>query len=301
MNLFKRLLAAGGAAGLLIGLGGATQAFAAVTYPFTAEITLACANVGQTEVINVHAAADALIHIEVTINDSTANGGTQNGTGLTDANLNFKDQWTVAAVSTSTTASVRVWALLANGVATGTQTFDIHPVSAPCPTVFANRFNGIAIETAQVGGNVKKTCEIGVSGTALFSPTFHVKVIEASQLSTTITAPAGFTLPLDCNGASKALPFLPVTSTITLHESRLPTGAAAAADTTITIGVEATTTTINNAKAAVVATPTPTPTPIVVLPATGQPASTPGIPWPALALLGLIAVAGGSLVLRRRN
>jgi MYXO-CTERM domain-containing protein len=247
----------------------------------------------------VHAAADALIHIEVTIDGSTANGGTQNGTGLTDANHNVKDQWTVAPVSATTTASVRVWALLANGVATGHGSFDIHPATAPCPTAFANTFNGIAIETAQVGGNVKKTCDAGVSGTAVFQPTFQVNVIEASELSTTITAPAGLTLPLDCNGTSKALPVLPVSSTITLHESTLPAGAAAASDTTITIDVEAVTTTIHNARAAAVATPTPTP--VVVLPATGQPASTPGIPWPAFALLGLIAVAGAGLILRRRS
>jgi hypothetical protein len=89
---------------------------------------------------------------------------------------------------------------------------------------------------------------------------------------------------------------------ITLHETVLPTGAATpAADTKITIGAAAVTTTIHNAKAAVVATPTPTPTPVIVLPATGQPASTPGFPWPALVLLGLIAVAGAGLILRRRS
>jgi hypothetical protein len=41
--------------------------------------------------------------------------------------------------------------------------------------------------------------------------------------------------------------------------------------------------------------------PVIVLPATGQPASTPGFPWPALVLLALIAIAGAGLVLRRRS
>jgi len=51
MNLFRRLLAASGAAGLLIGVGGATQAFA--ISPFTAEIALDCVNAGQNQTIRV--------------------------------------------------------------------------------------------------------------------------------------------------------------------------------------------------------------------------------------------------------
>lgn len=300
MNLFKRLLAASGAAGLLLGLAGATQAFAA--NPFTAEITLACATVGDTQKITVVAAGDALIHIEVSIGGSTVNGGTQNGTGLTDANHTFKDQWTVGAVSANTTAFVRVWALLADGVSTGSKSFDIHPASAPCPTPGVASFTGNYVDTGQFGGTVKKACDAGVSGNAVFAPTIHINVTYEADLSTTITLPASLTLTLACNGESASLPVLPTTSVITLHESSLPTGAAVpAADTNITIGAAAVTATIHNAKAAVVTTPTPTPTPVIVLPATGQPGSTPGVPWPALALLGLIAVTGAGLILRRRS
>jgi len=301
MNVFKRLLAASGAAGILIGLGGATQAFAVA--PLSGEISLACVTVGETEKITVTTAGDALVHIEVTIGASTVNGGTANGTGLTDANHTFKDQWQVAAVTAITTATVRVWVLTSTGVATGNQsintTFDIHPVSAPCGTAFARTFTGNYIDTGQYGGTVKKTCDAGVSGTAVFAPTIHI-VSYSTQDSTTFALPASLSLSLECNGAAKQLPVLPTTSTITLHESTLPAGAAAAADTTITIGNAAVTATINNAKAAVVTTPTPTPT-AIVLPATGQPASTPGIPWPALALFGLIAITGAGLVLRRRS
>ena len=300
MNVFTRLLAASGAAGLLIGLGGATQAFATTTPSFTAEIALTCANVGDTQKITVVAPGDALIHIEVTIGTSTANGGTQNGTGLTDANHTFKDQWTLDTVAANTTAVVRVWALESDGVAIGNGTFEIHPLATACQTPFASRFNGNAVDTGQYGGSVKKTCDTGVSGTAVFAPTIHIKVSYSTQDSTSFALPASLYLSLQCNGDSKQLPVLPTTSTITLHESTLPTGAAAAADTTITIGNAAVTATINNAKAAVVTTPTPTPT-AIVLPATGQPASTPGIPWPALALFGLIAIAGAGLVLRRRS
>lgn len=299
MNLFKRLLAASGAAGLLIGLGGATQAFATSSTPsFTAEIALACANVGDTQKITVVAPGDAVIHIEVTIGSSTANGGTQNGTGLTDANHTFTDQWNLGTVSANTTATVRIWALEPGGVAAGHGTFEIHPVATACQTPFASRFNGDVIDTGQFGGSVKKTCDAGVSGTAVFAASIHIKV--DSQLATTFALPASLSLSLQCNGDSEQLPVLPTTSSITLHESTLPTGAVAAADTTITIADAAVTATINNAKAAVVTTPTPTPT-AIVLPATGQPASTPGIPWPALALFGVIAIAGAGLVLRRRS
>jgi hypothetical protein len=301
MTLFKRLLAATGAAGILIGLGGATQAFATTTTPsFTAELALTCANVGDTQKITVVAPGDALIHIEVAIGTSTANGGTQNGTGLTDANHTFTDQWTLGAVAANAAATVRVWALEPGGVAAGSGTFEIHPQATACQTPFASRINGNVIDTGQFGGTVKKTCDTGVSGTAVFAPTIHIKVSYDSHLETTIALPANLSLSLQCNGDAKQLPVLPTTSTITLHESTLPTGAAASEDTTITIGNAAVTATINNAKAAVVTTPTPTPT-AIVLPATGQPASTPGIPWPAFALFGLIAIAGAGLVLRRRS
>lgn len=301
MKVFKRLLAASGAAGLLVAVGGATQAFATTSSPsFTAEIAIACANVGDTQKITVVAPGDAVIHIEVTIGTSTANGGTQNGTGLTDANHGFTDQWNLGTVSANTTATVRVWALEAGGVAAGNGTFEIHPLATACQTPFASRFNGYVIDTGQFGGSVKKTCDTGVSGTAVFAATINIKVDFDTKLSTTFALPASLSLSLQCNGESKQLPVLPTTSTITLHESTLPTGAAAAADTTITIADAAVTATINNAKAAVVTTPTPTPT-AIVLPATGQPASTPGIPWPALALFAVIAIAGAGLVLRRRS
>ena len=171
MNVFKRLLAASGAAGILIGLGGVTQAFATSTTPsFTAEIALTCANVGDTQKITVVTPADALIHIEVTIGASTANGGTQNGTGLTDATHTFKDQWNLGTVSANTTATVRVWALESGGVAANSGTFEIHPLATACQTPFASRFNGNVIDTGQFGGSVNKTCDAGVSGTAVFAP-----------------------------------------------------------------------------------------------------------------------------------
>ena len=112
MNLLKRLLAASGAAGLLVGLG-ATPALAA---QFSASIAASCINSGAQQTINVESALDALVHIEVTIGGSTANGGTANGTGVIPANGSFSDQWTVGSVTTATTAGVQIWVLTSEGV-----------------------------------------------------------------------------------------------------------------------------------------------------------------------------------------
>lgn len=114
-------------------------------------------------------------------------------------------------------------------------------------------------------------------------------MVDSDIPSTTVSLPAGATLKLACNGESMDLPTLPLTSVITLHELTAPAGAVAAADTKITVVASPPVVTIHNAKA-----------PPPALPQTGQPASTPTIPWPAIALMGLIA-AGAGLVLRRRS
>ncbi len=294
MKPLNRLLAAGGAAGLLVGLG-ATPAFA--TSPFVATIELACANPDDTQTITVNSAADALIHIEVTIEGSTLNDGTKKGTGLTNANGTFTDQWTVTDVSTTTTAVVQIWALTLQGVAEGHGSFIIQPTT-PCPSPNTSRVSGSFIDVTQVGGEVKKTCDAGVTGDAVFSATIHVN---AGNLSTTVSLPADLDLTLACNGESENLPKLPVGSTITLHETTRPAGAAAGADTTITMaaGEGVAVTTIHNTKeAAAVVTPTPT---ARVLAQTGRPVSPASVPWMAFVLLGLFAAAGAGLVLRRRS
>lgn len=297
MKLLKRVLAAGGAAGLLVGVGGATQAFA--VFPLTVTVQTTCATAGTAQTITVHTGAAALVHVEVSVTANTASGATQNVTGLADASGNFKDQWTLGAASAVTTATIRVWVLADAGVLTASDTFLIYPANSPCPSPSTHTAFGSFVDVTQVGGNVQKTCDAGVSGTAVFAPTIQIHVSYDSHLTATVVLPASLNLSLVCNGPSKALPVLPPTSVITLHESTRPTGAAAAADTSITIGTAAATTTIHNAKAAVVVTPTPT---AIVLPPTGQPASTPSVAWLAIALMGLLGVgAGAGLALRRRS
>jgi hypothetical protein len=294
MHLFKRLLAASGAAGLLIGVTGATQAFA--TAAFTATLAQACVTSGGSQTITVTSAGSAAIHIEVAIDGSMANAGAQTATGITDDANTFTTTWDVGSFTTAATAQVRVWALTATGVGVGLQNFEIRPVTSPCPSPGPVTFYGQFADVSYAGGEVQKTCDAGLTGTASFTIKVNVDLAEAS---TTFSLPTSVTLNLACNGKSLPLPQLPIGSVITLHEATPPVGAAAAADTAITIKAQPPTTTIHNAKAAVVTTPTPTPA--VVLPATGHHPATPTIPWAALALVGLFAGAGVALVLRKRS
>ncbi len=294
MNLLKRLLAASGGAGLLIALAGAIPTFAAGP---SATIALACAAPGADQTITVYAPAGDLVHVEVTMNNSIVSA-----TSLVSNSGVVTKTVSVPSVVTAATSTVRVWILSIDGVSEGSATFSSPTNGTVCatPSPTSPTFAIGLIQRLQVGGQVEKTCDAGLTGNAAFTATIQVNVVDSDIPSTTITLPADLTLTLTCNGESESLPKLPTTSVITFHESTAPAGAAVAADTKITIGNAPVTTTIHNAKAVVVTTPTPTPAPIV-LPATGHPASTPGIPWTGLALLGLIAVTGAGLVLRRRS
>src|SRR2546422_9585648 len=108
MKLLKRLMAAGGAAGLLVGLG-ATPAFAVTQ--FSGSIAADCINSGQHQTITVDSALDALVHIEVTIGGNTANDGTAHGTGPVNANGSFSHEWTRGDVATTTAGVVQGWVL----------------------------------------------------------------------------------------------------------------------------------------------------------------------------------------------
>ncbi|MDQ6884863.1 MAG: hypothetical protein M3077_11625 [Candidatus Dormibacteraeota bacterium] len=295
MNFGKRLLAASGAAALLGGLAVATPAFAAS--PFTAQIEMDCLAGGQTQLITVNATTRAIVHIEVTINGSTANGGTQKGTGVANADGVFTDQWVVADVTASTTAIVTITVLGPSGAQQGGGQFTIHPsTSGACQSPTHVTIQGSTIGSTQIAAQVKKTCDAGLTGSASF--TVVIKVSTEGGL-VTINVPASTTVTLLCNDATATtLAKLPVFSTITLHEVSTPMGAVAVADTTITVSSTPGVTTIHNAKAAVVARPTPRPP---VLPATGKPAGTPNLPWSALALLGLVLTGLGLRLLVRQR
>jgi len=284
MNLFKRLLAASGAAGLLVGLGVATPVFAATSG--SATIEQQCAAPASTQHISVQTASGNLVHIEVKVGTTTVSA-----TGIVGDSGAFIGAVIVPSVPSVLTASV--WIFGPEGVAFGSGSFAIALASTPCPTPNAGgSFDISSISRTQVGGKVQKTCDAGLSGDAVFTPTITVNVVDSNIPSTTITLPSSITLTLSCNGKAKDLPVLPESSVITLHEATAPAGAVAAADTKITFGAQAATTTIHNAKKPAV---------VIVLPATGLPANTPAVPWPVFALLGLIAIAGAGLVLSRRS
>jgi len=300
MGLVKRLLPAFGAAALLVGT--ATSAFA--TTPISTTIAASCVEAGATQTITVQSWSGAFVHIEVRIGGSTANGGTENGTGSVNGSGVFTDQWTVASVSQSTTANVRVWSFTSDGVAVGSGSFQIYPAASPCPSPVPTQFAGNFIDTSQVSNQVKKTCDAGLTGNAGFNVSITVKVTYEADLTTTITNPAGKTLTLPCNGEPVSLPILPVTSVVTFHEVSPPTGATAASDTSVTISANAEVTVIHNVKAAVVLSPTPSPTPTPsarTLATTGaQPGSTSSA-WPGIILAGLLLVGSGtSLLIYRR-
>src|SRR2546429_8848304 len=191
MNLFRRLLAASGAAGLLIGVGGSHAGVR--PQPFTAEIALDCVNAGQNQTIRVRTTTQALVHIEVTIGTSTVNGGTQNGTGIPESDGTFTDTWKVADVTVTTGAVVRVYVLTLDGVAVGAGQFVVHAANAPCPTPHPVAITGTFLEATQVGGDRQKTCEAGATGTATVPGTIQINL--ESETTATMTLPPDGRLP----------------------------------------------------------------------------------------------------------
>jgi hypothetical protein len=139
-------------------------------------------------------------------------------------------------------------------------------------TIFGSHFSDA------LGYPVKKTCDPGVTGNAIFA------------MSATVGEAGRFVFPpvtLACNGGAVILPALPnFATTVTLHETTPATGATAAADTVFNLPPASAPVTIHNAKAAVATTATP----VVVLARTGggSPSSrTQG--WPVLLLGALLA------------
>lgn len=298
MGFAKRLLPAFGAAALLVGT--ATSAFA--TSPIAATIAASCVQAGASQTITVQSSIGAYIHIDVRVGGSTANAGTASGS--VNGSGSFTDQWTVANVTATTTASVTIWSFTSDGVAEGSGSFLIYPAASPCPSPLSTSVIGYLIETTQVSNQVKKTCDAGVTGNAGFNVSITVKVTDQSDLTTTITNPAGHIVSLPCNGDPVSLPVLPATSVVTLHEVSLPAGAVAASDISITVAQNAAVTVIHNVKAAVPSpTPSPTPTPsAATLASTGAPPGSPMSAFPGVIVLGLLLTSAGTgLLIYRRS
>ena len=288
--LIVRLLATVGVGVLLFGSSTASARGAA----FEGTITPGCVVPGQSLTIALHGTgADDLVYAQITYEDNAPGGGKQTIFARADSQGTFTTRFTIPATAMVGAGSVLVMAFdpaemtvsypadFTIGTAAGCSTPGVNEIIGSQASPFANF-------------QVKKTCDPGVSGNAVFS-------LSVAVLRVTLEFPP---LTLSCNGAEKDLPVLPLGSTVTLHESVLPTGAAAAADTKVMyppLQVERPIT-IHNARAAAVVSPTPRPTSVVRLPPTGG--GTPPNPTPWWLSLALVAVAvstAGWIVARGRE
>lgn len=276
MGIAKRMLAAGGALGLLLGTAIGTSA---TTPAPNFVLTAACVSPGgsQTITVNNEAAGTA-----IAILTSTGGGSL---TAKVPAAGTLVDTYTVSATAHAGAVAVHVIAFTSEGVQLSDGAFTVATTAIPCPNPSAQtEFGLMTPEIQQVQDSVKKTCAAGVTGNAVFSMTLTVQDPTTDQ-NTTINFPT--TISAACNGAAVTLPKVPVGVKFKLHESTLPANAVAATDTTIVVQAVSTTT-INNVK---------TPTPILAV--TGGGTATPGLAWPGI-LLGLLLVIAGAGLIRRR-
>lgn len=270
MGIAKRMLAAGGALGLLLGTAiGAS----ATTPPPNVVVSNACVSPGGSQTITVNNEAQGTA---VAILTSTGGGSL---TGVASAAGTVVDTYHVSATAHAGGVAVHVIAFTSQGVRLSDGEFTVATSAVPCPNPSAQtEFGFTTPDVTQVQDSVKKTCATGVSGSAVFQETF-------TYLDMTFTMPV--TVSAACNGAAVTLPKVPVGATFKLHEHTLPANAVAAADTTIVVQAVSTTT-INNVK---------TPTPVLAL--TGGGPVNPGLVWPGI-LLGLLLVIAGAGLIRRR-
>jgi hypothetical protein len=284
MIRITRVLPAAMATVALVGSG--IQASAAGA-GFTATVTPNCVVAGQhLTVTGPHLFAGTVVSIRASYTDSATGGGTQYLAGYPNAQGVFTA--TIPIPSTASAGNGSLTILLASPIMQtspgsfeveaelGTGTFQIQNGTGACPspgqaTIFGSHFS------SATAAAVKKTCDAGVSGNAVFA------------MSATIGEAGRFVFPpvtLACNGPEANLPALPTfASTVTLHEATPATGAIAAADTVFTLPPSSDPVTIHNAKATAAVTPTP----VVTLARTGG--GTPsGLPlWPGLLVGALVA------------
>ena len=258
---------------------------------FEATVQPDCVAAGQQLSIRVpNLAAGTVVSVRVNYTDSAPGGGTQYATGYPNAQGVF-----TATISIPTTAGAGAGSLTLfvgdqhEDAELGTGTFRIQTGASACPSPGATTIFGSHFSNA-VGYPVKKTCDTGVSGSAVFA------------MSATVGEAGRFVFPsvtLACNGPAVTLPALPIfATTVTLHEATAATGATAAADTVFNLPPPSAPVTIHNTKAAAAATPTP----VVVLARTGGgiPPEAPPMSL-ALVLLGLALLAVASIRRSKRS
>jgi hypothetical protein len=245
------------------------------------------------------------MNVVVTYPDGTTNNpGTQMGVG-TDSG--FVDSWTISPTAPLGIAKIQVTAVNADGVTAGIGEFTIGAAGPPCTDSHLTFFTGFHSSRPGQPTYVKKTCDAGLTGSAVFSINVAVPGVSISWPAglppTVISFPASRNITVLCNGPAALLPPFEGGNIVTLHEVAHPAGAAPAGDSSITIdfnqpGDTVATDTIHNAKAAVAATSDPVSSPkrtAARLAGTGRGQQ---VHFVALYPGALLVLAGALIVLR---
>lgn len=302
------------AVALLLGVCLAVSAFlgpGVAAYGPVMTLTTASNCVRQGEAQTVTVGGGQVGNILVTYPDgTTTNPGTQ--TGIVAGSTGFIDTWTVSADAPVGEATIQATAVGLEGVVEGIARFTIGAAGQACHSNDFTYFTGAHVSRPGAPTYVKKTCDSGLTGDAVFSMTVAVPGVAMQFVPpnqpTVITLPANWDLRARCNGAPVLLPPFEWGNVVTLHEVAAPAGAMPASDTSLTMDFadlhgKTVTNGIHNAKAATVATPTPRPTTRRLALTGGGPQVGTGVSWTAV-VIGLLLVSSAVLRLgkeRRRR
>jgi hypothetical protein len=246
-----RLIAVIGVVAGASSVGSAIVASAYQDFPFQWTISQRCVLPGATQTLTVTSGASVVNLVVKYPNGSIV----RNVTGVFDAAGHFVDTWTVESNAPPGQAVVSL-ITVSRGQSPGTSTaigrgfFTIGTPGQPCIPPPDVPLLGAWIADAATT-SVKKVCDPGVSGAAVF----RLSVFVTDYAVVAFTLPTSFDLSVACNGTPGPLPTLAGNSVVTLHEARPPTGAAAAPDTKITMapadrfGTLGPTVTIHNTRA----------------------------------------------------
>jgi hypothetical protein len=270
--------------------------------PFNVTIAKSCIYPGQAQTVSVVPGWEAM---DITVTYSNSNKQTINPVRTNGVQV---ATWTIASSAPAGMATVLITAFVgppgpegASGIARAVGHFAIAVAGQACtPPPDLGPVNGVFVGLPAAPTPVKKVCDAGVTGTAVFS----LSVTTPPDLIT-LRLPASMNLTASCNGEAARIYGLSTDVVVTLHEIALPSGAAAAADTRVTMilgdyyATPAPTVTIRNALAAATVSPTPTPAPVVRLPATGGGRHRDEAPWWLALALGAVGLSTAGWIVAR--
>jgi len=262
-TVLARLLAPVGVGALLFACGIVASAAGAA---FVGTIQPGCVVAGQPLTIALTGTGgNAVVYERITYADTAAGGGLQTTVGQADTQGAFTATFTIPATAESGAGSVLVIVFDPEEAAVSYPANFTVGTSASCSNPGVSQIVGAHFSLV-ARYQVKKVCDPGVSGNAVFriAITVGVRSSTVGSPQSTVNAIATFdfpaTLTLSCNGAPGFLPTLPLGSAVALHEAVLPTGAAAAGtDTKVDYPPQQAQlpVTIHNARASAISASTP--------------------------------------------